>query len=86
MVTRFSDMKVTDKYGTGSLPKPQHSLGTLLSCVLPHSGPGQLTGADTRVDTCRTFLVGLGLHHWGDNPFLGLEEKTKAGEGSPRGK
>lgn len=86
MVTRFSNMKATEKYGTRSLPKPQHNLGILLNCVLPHSGPGQLPEVATRADTCLPFLARLGLHHWGDDPFLGLEEKTRAGQGSPRGK
>ena len=87
MVTRFSDMKVTEKYDTSSLPKPQHSLGTLLNCVLPHSGPGQLTGAGTRIDTCRPFLVRLGLHHWGDNglgrqsiPRTGRKDQGRGGK------
>ena len=76
MVTRF--MKVTEKYVTSSLHKPQHNLGVLLNCVLPRSGPGQLIGVGTRVDTCLTFLVRLGLHHWGGNG-LGRQSISRTG-------
>lgn len=71
-------MKVTEKYGTGSLPKLQHNLGVLLNCVLPHSGPGQLIGVGRRADTCLTFLVRLGLHHWGENG-LGRQSISRTG-------
>lgn len=80
-------MEVTEKHGTRSLPKPQHNLGILLNDVLPNCGPRQLTGVGTRVDTCLTFLVWYrweGLHHWGDNPFLGLEKRTGGRGGKPR--
>ena len=78
MVARFSTMKVTEKYVTSSLHKPKHNLGVLLNCVVPRSGPGQLIGVGTRVDTCLTFLVRLGLHHWGDNG-LGRQSISRTG-------
>lgn len=81
MVTRFSNMKTTEKYGTRSLPKPQHNLGILLNCVFPHSGPGQLPGCGTEADTLPDLHMGWIIT--GDNPFPEDWKKDQGRGGKP---